>query len=108
EACRIAGIRERLKPDRGLRRQNRCDPAAMRGLPGRRARCTFGPPQGGRTAAPAVTKEARCAMMKETSMRGTVKRLWLVAGLVAVSIWPGVAVAASSITGAVTFDGKVP
>jgi len=28
--------------------------------------------------------------------------------LIAVSLWPGVAVAASSITGTVTFDGKVP
>ena len=41
-------------------------------------------------------------------MRGTGKRLWLAAALVAVSGWPGVAVAASSITGTATFDGKVP
>ena len=32
------------------------------------------------------------AMTKESSMRGTGNRLWLAAGLVAVSIWPGVAV----------------
>ena len=40
-------------------------------------------------------------------MRVTGNRLWL-AGLVAVSLWPGVAIAASSITGTVTFDGKPP
>ena len=47
-------------------------------------------------------------MTKETSMRRTEKRLWLAAVLVAVSVWPGVAFAASSITGTVTFDGKAP
>jgi plastocyanin len=47
-------------------------------------------------------------MIKEPSMRWTGSRLGLVAGLVALSMWPGVAVAASSITGTVTFDGKVP
>ncbi len=41
-------------------------------------------------------------------MRGTGNRLWLAAGLVAVLVWPGVAVAASDITGIVTFAGKVP
>ena len=41
-------------------------------------------------------------------MRGTGNRLWLAAMLVAVSGWPGVAVAASSVTGTVTFDGKAP
>jgi plastocyanin len=41
-------------------------------------------------------------------MRRTRNRLWLAVGLVAVSLWPGVAVAASSITGTVTFDGKPP
>src|SRR3954471_794172 len=41
-------------------------------------------------------------------MRWVGGRLWLTAGLIAVSLWPGVAVAASSITGTVTFDGKVP
>ena len=39
-------------------------------------------------------------------------RLWLVAGLaaglVAVSVWPGAAGLASSVTGTVTFDGKPP
>jgi plastocyanin len=47
-------------------------------------------------------------MTKELSMRGTGNRLWLAAGLVAVLGWPGVAVAASTITGSVTFAGKVP
>ena len=41
-------------------------------------------------------------------MRGTGNRLRLAAGLVALSVWPGVAFAASSITGTVTFDGKPP
>ena len=41
-------------------------------------------------------------------MRGTGNRLWLAAGLVAVSFWPGVAFAASTVTGTVTFDGKAP
>ena len=41
-------------------------------------------------------------------MRATGNRLWLAAGLVAVSIWPGVAFAASSVSGTVTFAGKVP
>jgi plastocyanin len=47
-------------------------------------------------------------MTKEPSMRGTGNRLWLAAWLVAVSVWPGVAVAASSITGTITFAGKAP
>jgi len=47
-------------------------------------------------------------MIKEPNMRVTGKRVWLAAGLVAVSLWPGVAVAASSITGTGTFDGKAP
>jgi len=47
-------------------------------------------------------------MTKERSMRGTGNKLWLAAVLVAASVWPGVAVAASSITGTVTFDGKAP
>jgi plastocyanin len=46
--------------------------------------------------------------IKELSMRWTGNRLWLVAGVVALSMWPGLAVAASSITGTVTFDGKAP
>jgi len=41
-------------------------------------------------------------------MRRMGNKVWLAAGLVAVSIWPGVAVAASSITGTVTFAGNVP
>ena len=41
-------------------------------------------------------------------MRRTGNRLRLAAGLVAVSVWPGVAFAASSVTGTITFDGKVP
>ncbi len=41
-------------------------------------------------------------------MRVTGTRLWVGAGLVAVTLWPGVALAASSITGTVTFDGKAP
>jgi len=41
-------------------------------------------------------------------MRVTGNRLWLAAGLAAVSFWPGVAVAASSVSGTVTFDGKAP
>ncbi len=41
-------------------------------------------------------------------MRGTGNRLWLAAGLVAVLGWPGVAVAASTITGSVVFAGKPP
>jgi plastocyanin len=41
-------------------------------------------------------------------MRGTGNRLWLMVGLVAALTWPGVAVAASTITGTVTFDGKTP
>ena len=51
-------------------------------------------------------------MTKELSMRWTGNRLWLVAGLVAglvaVSVWPGAAVVASPVTGTVTFDGKAP
>jgi plastocyanin len=47
-------------------------------------------------------------MTKEARMRRTANRLCLAAGLVAVAVWPGVALAASSITGTVTFDGKVP
>jgi plastocyanin len=47
-------------------------------------------------------------MTKEPSMRATGNKLWLAAGVVAVSMWPGAAFAASSITGTVTFDGKAP
>jgi plastocyanin len=45
---------------------------------------------------------------KETTMRRTVKRLCLAAGLAAAMVWPGVALAASSVSGVVTFDGKAP
>jgi plastocyanin len=41
-------------------------------------------------------------------MRGTGNKVLLAAVLVAVSVSPGVAVAASSVTGTVTFDGKAP
>jgi plastocyanin len=41
-------------------------------------------------------------------MRLTGNRLCVVAGLVTLSMSPGVALAASSITGTVTFDGKAP
>ena len=47
-------------------------------------------------------------MIKEPRMRGTGNRLRLAAALVALSVWPGVAIAASSITGTVTFTGKAP
>jgi plastocyanin len=47
-------------------------------------------------------------MTKELNMRGTRNRLWLAAGFVAVLLWPGVAVAASTITGTVVFTGKAP
>ena len=41
-------------------------------------------------------------------MRGTRNGLWLAVGFVGVLLWPGVAVAASTITGTVAFDGKAP
>ena len=41
-------------------------------------------------------------------MRGAGNRLWLAAGLVAVLLSPGVAVAASTVTGTITFTGKPP
>jgi plastocyanin len=47
-------------------------------------------------------------MTKEPNMRGTGNRLWRAAALTVVLGWPGVAVAASTITGTVTFDGKAP
>lgn len=40
-------------------------------------------------------------------MRGS-RKVWLMAGLVGVLAWPGVVSAASTITGTVTFEGKVP
>jgi plastocyanin len=47
-------------------------------------------------------------MMKETSMRRTAKGLCMAAAVVAATMAPGVAFAASSINGTITFDGKVP
>jgi plastocyanin len=47
-------------------------------------------------------------MSKEPSMRWIGNRLLLAAGLIAMSVWPSVAFAASTITGTVTFDGKAP
>jgi len=47
-------------------------------------------------------------MTKELSMRVTRSRLWLAAGLVTVWVSPGVAVAASTVTGTITFTGKPP
>jgi len=47
-------------------------------------------------------------MTKEPSMRGSGNRLWLAAVLGAISFWPGVALAASTVTGTITFDGKPP
>ena len=46
--------------------------------------------------------------MKQTSMRRTARGLCVAAGLVAATVWPGVAFAASTINGTITFDGKVP
>jgi len=40
-------------------------------------------------------------------MRGSGK-VWLTAGLAVMLAWPGVVIAAASITGTVTFDGKIP
>ena len=48
-------------------------------------------------------------MTKEMmSMRETGNKLWLAVGLVVVLVWPGVAVAQSTITGTATFAGKAP
>jgi plastocyanin len=55
-----------------------------------------------------MTPQTTSAMTKELSMRGTWKRLWLATVLVVASVWPGIAVAASTVTGTVTFDGKPP
>ena len=43
-------------------------------------------------------------MMKETRMRGIGNRLWLAAWLVTGALWPGVALAASTITGIVSWQ----
>jgi plastocyanin len=58
--------------------------------------------------ASSVTIKTRFAMTKERSMRRRVNGLWLAAGLAALLVWPSIAFAASTITGTVTFDGKVP
>jgi plastocyanin len=50
----------------------------------------------------------KSTMTKKLCMRWTVNSLWLAAVLVAVLGWPGVAVAASTINGTVTFAGKAP
>src|SRR5688500_6766236 len=47
-------------------------------------------------------------MTKHTSMRRAAKNLVLVAGLMAVSMWPAAALAAATVTGTITYDGKVP
>jgi plastocyanin len=47
-------------------------------------------------------------MTKEPIVRATGNRLWLTAGLAVVLAWPGVALAAATVTGTVTFDGKAP
>ncbi len=47
-------------------------------------------------------------MTQQTNVQRTANRLWMAAALVAVSMWPGVAVAASSITGTITYTGTVP
>jgi plastocyanin len=47
-------------------------------------------------------------MTKEREMRGTAGKFRLLAGVVAVAVWPSIAFAASSISGTVTFDGKAP
>jgi plastocyanin len=47
-------------------------------------------------------------MTKEPCLRGTGTPSLMVAALIAISVWPGVAVAASSISGIITFDGKAP
>ena len=41
-------------------------------------------------------------------MRGTGNRLWVAAWMVTVLVWPGVAVAASTVTGTISFTGKPP
>src|SRR5258705_6029926 len=55
-----------------------------------------------------ATTKGRLAMTREPSIRGTGNRLWLATVLVVMSLWPGVALAASTITGTITFDGKAP
>jgi plastocyanin len=47
-------------------------------------------------------------MTKESNMRATGNKVWLAAWLVAVSVWPGAAFAASTVTGTITFTGTPP
>jgi plastocyanin len=47
-------------------------------------------------------------MTKESNMRATGHRVWLAVWLAAVSVCPGVAYAASTVTGTVTFNGTPP
>lgn len=47
-------------------------------------------------------------MTKESSMRGTGSTLWPAVALALVVGFPGVAAAASTVTGTVVFDGKAP
>src|SRR5262245_12121851 len=55
-----------------------------------------------------MTREAKFAMKKRTSMRITANALFLIAGLVVAAAWPGEALAAATVSGVVTFDGKIP
>jgi plastocyanin len=55
-----------------------------------------------------MSREARFAMKKQTSMRGMANKLCVAAGLLAVVFCPSVAIAASSVTGTVVFAGKAP
>jgi plastocyanin len=52
--------------------------------------------------------EGEGTMIKEPSMRGTANRLGPAVALVVVLGWPGIALAASTITGTVVFAGKAP
>ena len=47
-------------------------------------------------------------MTKEPNMRSTGNRVWLAVCLIAVSAWPGVAFAASTVTGTITLTGTPP
>src|SRR5574341_1352616 len=61
-----------------------------------------------RSALQALTGPVYDSREKERNMLGTGKRLCLVVGLVAVLAWPGFALAASTITGTIVFNGKPP
>jgi plastocyanin len=47
-------------------------------------------------------------MANKARIRRTVNGLWLAAGCLAITLSPGAALAASTVSGTVTFDGKVP